>query len=100
MKQTTTPKKAPSPPKIKVRSVAKGSNNPTNLFVAMVLDMTWKLAIVVLVPILVGNWLNHKYSNAIFLIAGILVALVLVILVIKNSYNMANQISKKDQNAK
>ena len=100
MKQTVTPTKAPSPPKIGIKSVAKGSGSPTTVFLAMALNMTWKLAIVVLAPILLGNWLNHKFQNVLYLIGGITIAFIGSTLVIRGSYKLANKINQRNSSVK
>lgn len=92
MEKTKAPKVTPSPQNTKSKEVGKAVN-PTSQFVSMALDMTWKLAIVVLLPILAGHVLADRYSNNYYLLAGILVALMMAITVIYQSYMAANSIN-------
>lgn len=95
MKQTKAPLKAPSPPSKKKESVAKGSN-PGAIFMAMVLDMSWKLLIVFLVPILLGNYLDSRFKvSYLFLLIGFCVGLILSILVVYDVYKKASVIQYK-----
>ena len=100
MKQTKAPLKAPSPPSKKKESVAKGSN-PGAIFMAMVLDMSWKLIIVFLVPVLLGNYLDSrlKVSYA-YLLIGLAVGLILSILVVYDVYIKASEIQYKSDGKK
>lgn len=88
MEKTKAPKVTPSPKKTK----SKVGGNPTREFLTVVLDMSWKLAIVVLVPIIGGNVLAHRYSSNYYLLGGIIVALIMAIAVVYQSYVMANGI--------
>ena len=66
MKQTTAPITTPSPTKVsqqgsnKPKSSANQAYNPTSQFLGAALNMSWQLAIVVLVPILVGSQLDKR----------------------------------------
>src|SRR4051812_39730006 len=54
------------------------------MFVSAALSMSWQLAVVVLVPVLVGHWLDDKFTSAPgFTIAGFVLALVLSALVLR-----------------
>ncbi|MEI9913956.1 MAG: AtpZ/AtpI family protein [Candidatus Saccharibacteria bacterium] len=94
MKQTSEPKVRPSPSsKEKSRAVA-GNSSPTTVFVSMVLDMTWRLAIVVLVPIILGVELDKHYkTHHDYLIAGFVIALLFGIAVVYRSYKLANDMT-------
>ncbi len=95
MKQTKAPLVAPSPPSKKKESVAKGSD-PGAIFMAMVLDMSWKLLIVFLVPVLLGNYLDSRLKESyLFLLIGFGVGLILSILVIFDVYKKASVIQYK-----
>lgn len=62
MKQTKAPQTTPSPSKgvtTPEPSAAK-QYNPTGEFISAALGMSWQLAIVVLVPILVGSQLDKR----------------------------------------
>lgn len=62
---------------------------------SMVLDMTWRLAVVVLVPIIVGEELDKHYKTGhIFLIVGLVLAVSLGTLVVYRSYKLANEMTK------
>ena len=94
MKQTKAPKLTPSPSsKEKPRAVADKSI-PTTVFISMVLDMTWRLALVVLIPIILGVELDkhHKTHHA-YLIAGFILATAGFIIVVFRSYKLANSMN-------
>lgn len=51
-----------------------------NLFLVMVLNMTWQLAIVVVVPLVGGHWLDERYGTGpIWFLVGCGVALLGII---------------------
>lgn len=61
MKQTTAPIKTPSPSRgTKPNTSADKTYNPTSEFIAAALNMSWQLAIVVIVPILVGSQMDKR----------------------------------------
>jgi F0F1-type ATP synthase assembly protein I len=95
MKQTKAPKQTPSPSsKGQTRAVADKASS--TVFVSMVFDMSWRLAIVVLVPIIVGVELDHYFKAGYsYVIVGLVVALILAVLVVYRSYLEANKVSVK-----
>lgn len=94
MKQTKAPKLTPSPSsKEKSRAVADKSS-ATTVFLSMVLDMTWRLAIVVLIPVILGVELDKHYkTHHIYLIVGFVIALALATMVVYRSYKLANNLT-------
>ncbi len=84
------------------RAIAKSSKpssdtgidkGPTAVFVGMALDMSWKLAIVVLVPIIGGFKLDEALDKSPLLtITGFLVAMTGMGIVMRQTYSAANQI--------
>ncbi len=90
MKQTKAPQVAPSPPRLVRKMVAKGSSSGT-VFMALFLDMSYKLAIVVIVPLVLGNYLDQRYKlGFILLIMGAILALLGFVIVLRQSYRLAN----------
>lgn len=78
MSKTTAPKPTPSPTRDQSQSdTAVGSNkNPRTEFYAATLNMSWQLALVVLVPVLGGFALDQKLNSAPLLtILGFVVAM-------------------------
>jgi hypothetical protein len=65
MKQTTAPNQTPSPNGGETKPIAKTSSggNPRSEFFAAAANMSWQLAIVVLVPILGGFELDQKLNT-------------------------------------
>jgi F0F1-type ATP synthase assembly protein I len=56
--------------------------------------MSWRLAIVVIVPIVVGALLDDHYKvGALYLIIGLVLALILAVLVVYQSYLEANKLT-------
>ena len=95
MKQTKAPKKTPSP--------KAGDSNPhtgvgqtgnqTTIFVSMALDMSWRLAIVVLIPIIGGFELDQHFSVApLWTITGFLLAMVGMAAVMWQTLQAANKL--------
>lgn len=100
MKKTKAPSKAPSPPSKTKELVAKGSN-PGAVFMAMVFDMSWKLIIVFLVPVLLGNYLDDHFKvSYLYLLLGFAIGLALAILVVYDVYKKASEVQYKDNGNK
>ncbi|MEK7600122.1 MAG: AtpZ/AtpI family protein [Patescibacteria group bacterium] len=79
MTKTKAPHKTPSPAETAKPHTVVGSsaNNHTAIFVSAALDMSWRLAIAVLVPIIGGFKLDEYLGMAPLLtITGFLVAMV------------------------
>ena len=65
----------------------------TSLFFSMGLDMSWRLALSVLIPIIGGAALdNHFQTGHIYLIAGFVVAVALAIVTIRRTLKLANNL--------
>ncbi len=77
MKQTTAPIKTPSPTRgSQPKNSANKAHNPTSEFIAAALSMSWQLAIVVLVPILLGSQLDKRLDvSPTLTILGFIVAM-------------------------
>ena len=61
------------------------------LFVSMVLSMTWQLAVVVIVPIVGGYWLDQRFgSSPILTLAGLALAILGMIWVLWRTVRTAN----------
>ena len=65
MKQTTAPKSTPSPNGGEIKPIAKSprGGDPRSEFFAAAANMSWQLAIVVLVPIVGGFELDKKLNT-------------------------------------
>lgn len=82
--------------------VAKTSN-PTSTFINMALDMSWKLAIVVLVPIVGGYYLDQALETTpVMTIVGFFLAMGGMALVFWHTLQLANQmpVPKVDSKSK
>jgi protein-S-isoprenylcysteine O-methyltransferase Ste14 len=97
MTKTTTPKLTPSPTGVK-KQFQKSQNtgediNPTREFLAASLNMSWKLAIVVMVPVVGGFKLDQKLGWAPTLtITGFVLAMAGTALVLWQVSQQASQI--------
>lgn len=70
------------------------SDNPTSVFVGMALDMSWRLAIAVLVPIIGGYELDKTFKTGPFLlIVGFVLAMVGMGLVMWQTLQAANSLN-------
>ncbi len=79
MTKTKAPRKTPSPAETAKPHVSVGSkaNNPTAVFIGAALDMSWRLAIVVLVPIIGGFELDQKLDmTPLLTITGFILAMI------------------------
>jgi len=83
MTKTTAPSTTPSPTPGDTQSSKGGSTNPRAEFIVAALNMSWQLAIVVLVPIIAGYELDKKLDTVPSLtILGFLLAMVGMALVV------------------
>jgi F0F1-type ATP synthase assembly protein I len=94
MTETKTPETTPSPKSLpKSQQVTVGKpENPTSQFTGMALDMSWKLAIVVLVPIIGGYEIDsHAGTTPVVTIIGFLLAMLGVGYVMWQTLQSANR---------
>jgi F0F1-type ATP synthase assembly protein I len=74
-------------------SLEPGKQTITSLFFSMGLDMSWRLALSVLVPIVGGAELDNHYKTApALLIAGFVVAIALAVVTIRRTLKLANNL--------
>ena len=72
---------------------AKVSKGPTQIFVTMALDMSWRLAIVVLLPIVAGFKLDEKFGmTPLLTITGFFLAMAGTGLVMWRTMQEANRV--------
>lgn len=93
-KVASASKSKPSPAKQPDKSEADfyDSMYQKNLFLVMVMDMTWQLALVVLIPIIGGFYLDKFFHTAPgLLIVGFLVAALGVVMVMLHIVKEANR---------
>lgn len=94
MTKTKAPRKTPSPAETAKPHTVVGSkaNNPTTVFISAALDMSWRLAIVVLVPIIGGFELDQALDmTPLLTITGFLLAMVGMGLVMWRTLQEANK---------
>ena len=92
MSETTAPTKAPARPG-KNSSAQVPGKSPAGQFVTMALDMTWRLAIVILAPILVGAWADkHLSTSPGGVLAGFVVAMIGTAVVLWQAMQAANRL--------
>jgi hypothetical protein len=94
MTKTTAPGKTPSPAGTAKPHSAVGdpTKSPTAIFIGAALDMSWRLAIVVLVPIILGAELDRAAGVSYLLFIGLALALVGTVLVMWKSVQAANRL--------
>lgn len=94
MTKTETPSKTPSPTNsIKTTKVGK-TNSPGAVFVGMALDMSWRLALVVLVPVIGGFELDRRLKTSpALIIVGFVIAMAGTGLVLWQTMRTADQAS-------
>jgi F0F1-type ATP synthase assembly protein I len=106
MKQTKAPKTAPSPKqewKNPKSEAGINSDQSNAIFMSMAIDMSWRLAIVVLVPIIAGFELDkHLHTTPLITIVGFVVAMIGMALVLLRMLKLANNLpvpsSTKEKN--
>jgi len=103
MKQTKAPESTPSP-KQGAKSSTSGVGqdiNPSSIFISLVLDMSWRLAIVILVPIIGFFELDkHFKTQPVLTIVGVLVAITGMTLVLKRTLKETNALVLPSPGAK
>lgn len=94
MTKTTAPGKTPSPAGTAKPHSAVGdpTKSPTAIFIGAALDMSWRLALVVLVPIIGGAELDKALSVSYLLFIGLAVALIGTVLVMQQAVRSANRL--------
>lgn len=102
MKETTAPQSTLSPKRdVASRNSEVGTNkSPSSVFISLALDMSWRLAIVVLVPIIGGFELDKRlHTSPLLVIVGFLLAMAGVALVLWQMLHIANQmpVDKKEK---
>jgi F0F1-type ATP synthase assembly protein I len=91
-KDTLTPKQGVAASPQPAQNKAKG---PTAVFITMALDMSWRLAIVVLLPIIGGYKLDEHYKHTPLLtILGFIVAIIGIVLVLRSTLQAANNAAR------
>ncbi len=88
MTKTTAPAKTPSPDNPdKAHKVEGNKNAALTMFIGAVLDISWQLAIVVLVPIIGGYELDkHLNDTPVFTIIGFVLAMAGTFVVIRKVF--------------
>ena len=104
MTKTKAPRKTPSPAETaKPHSVVGDkTKSPTAVFIGAALDMSWRLAVVVLVPIIGGFELDQRlHMTPLLTIVGFLIAMVGMGLVLWQMMQHVNQLptAKKEKRA-
>jgi F0F1-type ATP synthase assembly protein I len=93
--KTPSPSGTPSPTPTSGNSqvMVGKAENPTSVFVGMAWDMSWRLAIVVLVPIVGAFELDSHFNTTPFLtVLGFLVAIAGVVFVLRQTLRAASRI--------
>ena len=94
MRQTKAPDETPSPGRDKKSNKVAVSNKATRLFLMALFDISWQLAIVVLVPIIGGFELDKHFGTAPTLtIIGFVLAMAGTFTVIRRAFNIYNNSS-------
>lgn len=77
------------------------TSNPSSAFVSMALDMSWRLAIVVLVPIIGGFQLDqHLHDTPLLTICGFLIAMAGTGIVMWQVLQTSNQVTNGPRSGK
>jgi F0F1-type ATP synthase assembly protein I len=94
MKQTKAPDTTPSP------DLGGTQKSPNALFVSLALDMSWRLALVVLVPIIGGFELDQVLDTSpLLVVLGFILAMAGMALVMWQTMNLANNATRKEKHS-
>ena len=95
MKKTTALDITPSPLSSKKAKKYAEYASASGLFMSMAIDMSWKLALSFLTPVILGNFVdNHfKVKGGTYLMIGFILAVILSFIVIYSAYKQSNLIS-------
>ena len=92
MRHTSAPAIKPTPD-IKGASKSAGGRSQSSLFITMALDMSWRLAVVILVPVIAGAELDkHFKTSPAWLIVGLVLAMIGMGLVFWQTMQAANRL--------
>lgn len=100
MNQTKAPESTPSPkPRdAKSQSEVDGIDRPGAVFMSLALDMSWRLALIVLIPLVGGFELDKALkSSPVLTIVGLIVAAVGVALVLKRTLHVVGSLPIKQE---
>jgi F0F1-type ATP synthase assembly protein I len=101
MKKTSTPEKKTPSPAVQAKphaAVGNQTSNPSSVFIGAALDMSWRLAIVVLLPIIGGFELDqHLHMSPFLTIVGFLLAMGGMALVLWQTLQQVNQLTTPKQ---
>lgn len=74
-------------------SKVEHTKSPSGVFVGMALDMSWRLAVVVLVPIIGGFYLDTAFNTSpLLVIIGFVMAMAGMGVVMKQTVEAANEV--------
>jgi hypothetical protein len=71
---------------------SRAGQTPSAVFISMALDMSWRLALVILIPIVGGAELDKHMHTSAYVILGFLLAMVGMGLVMWQTLHKANQL--------
>src|SRR5665213_3305704 len=93
MSKSSAPKSTPKPDKGEVTAKTTAADvNQRSIFISAVLDMSWQLAVVVLLPIIGGFEIDkHLSTSPLFVLAGFLLAMGGVVVVLRRMLSNLNQ---------
>lgn len=92
MTKTTASVKTPSPSTQRDTTSDTQRAGPAQQFIVLALDMSWRLAVVVLVPVIGGYYLGRHFKiTAVLTIAGFIVAIAGAVLVVLRTAREADR---------
>lgn len=79
-------------------SNSSGGQNPKKRFFAGLFDLSWRLAIVLLLPLIAGIWLDSGKKSATFTLIGLVIGVIGAVVVIRNIVNRYSEEVYLDDN--
>lgn len=79
-------------PKTKTQNTGGNKKNPNMVFFGAVMDLSWRMVFVVLVPIIVGNKIDNSFNiKPLFTILGLVIAVAGSAAVIRSAVKKADR---------
>jgi len=96
MNKTKAQKVKPSPETSNKAKKYEKYANASGMFFGFALDMSWKLLISFMLPVIIGSYLDSKYKsfNSTFVLIGLLIAFILSAIVVYTTIKEANSLTK------
>ena len=96
MNKTKSQKVKPSPETSNKAKKYEKYANASGMFFGFALDMSWKLLISFMLPVIIGSYLDshYKVKGNIYIISGLILGFIFSFIVIRNTFIQSNKLTK------